>query len=234
MKDLRKVLKAKSSEERAKVSRWFFKTGPGQYGEGDIFIGVSVPDVRAVAKAYPDTTLREISALLKSPVHEERLLAVILLVKKYSKGDEKQKDQILKFYLRNKKGVNNWDLVDTSAHYILGSYCLNSGSTGLMDKLLLSKRHWDRRIAVLATFPFIREGQTNIIFKYASTLLEDQEDLMHKAVGWMLREAGKRNEAGLKGFIKKFGKRMPRTMLRYSIEKFSPDRRKKILSETLS
>jgi len=228
-KILQKELKTKSSLKRAQSTMRFFKTGKGQYGEGDHFIGVSVPEIRTLVKKYPDVSLPEIKFLLLSPIHEERALGLFLLVEQFKKADEGKKKKIFHFYLKNKKAVNNWDLVDCSAPTIIGGYCLETSSTEVMDKLLLSQKHWDRRIAILATLAFIRQGQTKLTFKYAQSLLTDQEDLMHKATGWMLREAGKKDSEGLRKFIKNHVSEMPRTMLRYSIELFDNMERAEIL-----
>lgn len=231
-KILKKALADKSSLIRAESSKRFFKTGKGEYGEGDIFIGVSVPDIRKVAKEYADTPLKEISELLKSKIHEERLLSGILLVNRYKKSSIDQQKEIHNFFMSHRSAMNNWDLVDTTAPTLIGEYCFQSGSHEIMEKLLKSKRHWDRRLAILSTFAFIRKNDLQLTFRYALALMSDKEDLMHKATGWMLREAGKRDFKKLTHFIQDYGKEMPRTMLRYSIEKFSPKERNKILKAT--
>lgn len=229
---LRKALASKSSTTRGEHAQRFFKTAKGEYGEGDVFIGVSVPDVRLVAKNYPNVELTEIRKLLKSKIHEERLLGGIILVNRFKKSDHEEQKKIHQFFIKNKKSMNNWDLVDTTAPTIIGEFCLQNKSSKIMDELLKSKHHWDRRMAILSTFAFIREGELRLTFKYAGHLLTDQEDLMHKATGWMLREAGKRDLELLKTFIKQHGHKMPRTMLRYSIEKFPISLRQKILRDT--
>lgn len=231
-KKLKKALAQNSSAVKAEKAKRFFKTAKGEYGEGDIFIGVSVPDIRLVAKEYADTPLKEISQLLDSKIHEERLLGGILLVNRYKKSKINEQKEIYHFFLRNRRSMNNWDLVDTTAPNIIGEYCFQSGLHRDMDKLLKSKHHWDRRMAILSTFAFIRKNQLQLTFEYARHLMPDKEDLMHKATGWMLREAGKRDLKSLEHFIQEHGREMPRTMLRYSIEKFPIKKREKILRDT--
>lgn len=227
-----KELKKEANPVRAKHSQRFFKTGPGQYSEGDIFLGLSNPQTMAIAKKNKDATLDDLEELLDSPLHEARLCALFILVNQYKKADDVQKKKLMKFYLKKKNRINNWDLVDCSAPRILGQYCFDNEDTTAMKKLLHSKNLWDRRIAMLSTFPFIRNNKTELAFQYAQVLLTDEEDLMHKAVGWMLRETCKHNEKPLLQFIDKHGKKMPRTMLRYAIEKFPPKTRKEILLKT--
>lgn len=231
-KTLKQVLKKLSSPSKAKVLQSFFKTGKGQYGEGDIFIGVTVPELRRLAKKNLSTPLSEITLLFQSPIHEERLLAIFILVFNYKRAKSVDQTKILRFFLKHKKFVNNWDLVDQSAYFILGAYSLINQEVLILDKMIKSKHHWDRRMAIVATLAFIRDSQTDLTFRYAKLLLKDREDLMHKATGWMLREAGKRDPQGLRNFLNTHGPDMPRTMLRYSIEKFSPFERKKILTQT--
>lgn len=222
-----------ASSKRAKVNEWFFKTGPGQYGEGDIFIGVSVPDSRKVALKHAELNFTGIAQLLKSEFHEDRLLGLLILVDQYKKSKTLEgKKKIVNFYIKKRQRINNWDLVDLSAAKILGSYCLEQKDQSILEMLLHSKRHWDRRLAIVATYSFIKEKKLGLTFKFAKTLLNDKEDLMHKATGWMLREAGKRDKKMLLSFIIQYGKKMPRTMLRYSIEKLGEAHRKKILLET--
>jgi len=226
-----KTLKLHSSSHRAKVSKSFFKTGPGQYGEGDQFIGVDVPTTRKLAKRYLSIPEADLKELLKSPWHEVRLLAILILVQRYQAAVSlSEKQYWCTFFLKNRQGVNNWDLVDSSAYHILGDHSLLQNDLARMKKLLRSKRHWDRRLAMVATLAWIRASKEKVVFDFAAELLNDPEDLMHKAAGWMLREAGKRNPNDLRLFIKKNLKRMPRTMLRYSLEKFPLAERKKILS----
>ena len=233
-KILKNELKKKSSEERASRTMSFFKMGKGQYSEGDLFIGVSIPDIRQIARNFPQTSLNEVMKLFISPVHEERLLALIMMVNQFKNGDEKSKKEIFKIYVDQRIFVNNWDLVDLSSPAIMGNYCFENNNHDFMDDLLGSRRHWDRRMAIVGTLSYIRNGYTKLTFTYAKKLLSDKEDLMHKATGWMLREAGKRDEKSLRSFISLHGKKMPRTMLRYAIEKFNEKDRKKILSDTKS
>jgi 3-methyladenine DNA glycosylase AlkD len=231
-KILQLELKKKSSEERALRTMSFFKTGKGQYSEGDIFIGVSNPDIREIAKIYPQTSIKDLVKLLKSPIHEERLLSLILMVNQFKKGDKQLRIELFNTYTKNRAFVNNWDLVDLSSPILLGDFCLENNDHEFMDELLNSTRHWDRRMAIVGTLSFIRNSVTKLTFVYAQKLLNDKEDLMHKATGWMLREAGKRDENALRKFLSLYGKKMPRTMLRYAIEKFSEKERQKILMIT--
>ena len=226
-------LRNRSSKKRAKVSMWFFKTGPGEYGEGDQFIGVAVPDVRKVARKHQNCTYTEVRHLLYSKIHEDRLLGLLILVAKYSQEKKlNSKRKVVNFYLKHKHQVNNWDLVDVSVYKILGDYCLKTNGLNTIKKLLKSKRHWDRRMAIIATLAYIKAKKDYVAFNFAKNLMRDQEDLMHKATGWMLREAGKVNVTALRAFILSHGKKMPRTMLRYAIERFPKSERKKILQST--
>ena len=206
----------------------FFKTGKGQYDEGDIFIGVSVPDTRKIAKEFKALSLSEIKKLIHSKIHEERLLGLILIVNQFQAGDEKLKAQLYRYYLKNKKYINNWDLVDVSAHLVVGIWLLDKDRS-VLYRLAKSKSLWDRRIAILSTFSFIRKNDFKDTIKLSECFLDDEHDLMHKAVGWMLREVGKRDEATLFKFLKQHLQKMPRTMLRYAIEKFPEKKRKAFL-----
>ena len=203
----------------------FFKTGPGEYGEGDRFHGIRVPVTRKLARKYRDAPERTVLALLKSAFHEERLLAVLLLVDRYERADTAGKARVVELYLEHRRWVNNWDIVDSSAHRILGP-ALSGGDLGLLDELAASESLWDRRIAVIATLDFIREGEFEPTLALSARLLDDPEDLIHKATGWMLREVGKRDVAALRAFLEKHAARMPRTMLRYAIEKL-PERERR-------
>lgn len=217
-------LKELSDPELATFLMRFFRTGPGEYGEGDKFLGLKVPTVRRVAREFRDLSLDEVSKLLKSKFHEERLLALVLLTNRFAKASEGERAKICKFYCGHLGFVNNWDLVDVSAPQILGRHLLERDRS-LLYKLAKSKNLWKKRVAMVATFAFIREKQFDDTFEIAEILLEDSHDLIHKAVGWMLREAGKRDERRLRVFLDKHAARMPRTALRYAIEKFTPSQR---------
>lgn len=224
---LKKELRALASPERAKISSWFFKTDVGQYGHGDIFIGVTTPDVRSIVKKYRGIELLEIEKLLHSKEHEFRLAALLLLVDAYKTADDTE--EIYNLYLANTKWINNWDLVDTSAHYIVGAYLEKKNKNTLMH-LAKSDSLWERRIAMIATFYYIKQGKSKNAFIVAKILLHDKHDLIQKAVGWMLREVGKRcSERELTDFLDKYYKTMPRTALRYAIERLSPEQKKKYI-----
>ena len=217
--------------EKAKIYQCFFKTGPGQYGEGDVFVGVSVPESRAIAKKFLDIGFDEIRKHLQSAIHEERLIGLLILIEKFKKcGDdsEDERKKIFDFYLENRGGINNWDLVDLSADKIVGEFLLEKNKDLLYD-FAKSADLWDRRISVLATFAFIKKNEFDEALKIYKELLEDKHDLIHKAVGWMLREIGKRDLASEESFLKKYYQKMPRTMLRYAIEKFEEGKRQQYL-----
>ena len=215
--------------QKAKIYQRFFKTGKGEYGEGDKFLGLTVPQMRVVAKKHKEISLKEIQKLLNIQIHEYRLVALVILTTKYQKAaDETAKKEIFDFYLKNTKNINNWDLVDISAHKIVGAYLLDKTSSArlkLLFKLVKSKTLWERRIAIIATFTFIREKQFKESLKIVEILVNDDHDLIHKAVGWMLREVGKKNQVVEEKFLKKYYQTMPRTMLRYAIEKFDRAKR---------
>jgi 3-methyladenine DNA glycosylase AlkD len=215
-------LKLVSNINKKKILQRFFKTGLGEYGEGDIFLGVNVPKVREIINKYSEINLNEVSKLLQSKYHEVRLAGVLLLVKKYPQD----KDNIFNFYLLHKSYINNWDLVDLSAYKIIGDYLLNT-KKNILYNLAKSENLWDRRIAIISTFGFIRQGDYLDCLKISNILLKDDHDLIHKAVGWMLREIGKKDLKVEELFLKKYYKIMPRTMLRYAIEKF-PDKKRKL------
>jgi 3-methyladenine DNA glycosylase AlkD len=225
---IQKRLRKLQDRQKAELLRRFFKTGPGEYGEGDIFLGIQVPALRKIAREYEGLPLHEMQELLGSPVHEERLLSLILLVRAYPKGDDKMKRKIYMFYLRNTKHINNWDLVDISAEHIVGAY-LRDKTRNTLYRLVQSRLIWNRRIAMLATFHFIKQNEYNDTLKIARLLLSDKEDLIHKAVGWMLREVGKRDQKTEEEFLREHYKSMPRTMLRYAIERFPEPLRMKYL-----
>ena len=218
-------LKSMGNKEIATHSQRFFKTGSGQYGEGDIFIGIRVPVIRQLVSHHHKTELSELIKLLRSPLHEVRLFALLALVKKYERASPPEQLQIYKIYISNTKYINNWDLVDSSAPQIVGGHLFNR-NRDLLYKFTDSKILWQRRIAVLATFYFIRHGDFADTLAIAEALLDDKEDLIHKAVGWMLREIGKRNQSVAEKFLNQYHTRMPRTMLRYAIERYTPQKRK--------
>jgi 3-methyladenine DNA glycosylase AlkD len=228
IQEIKKRLKQLAIKEKADVLQRFFKTGPGEYGEGDVFIGVKVPDLRNMAKDFRDMAIKDVIVLLESAVHEERLLALLMLVSKYVKGNETAKKEIYKLYLNKTKFINNWDLVDVTAQHIVGDYLMDKNKDPLYS-LARSEDLWERRIAVMATFYFIKHGKYEETLKIAKTLLNDKEDLSHKAVGWMLREIGKKDMVTEETFLKQHYKEMPRTMLRYAIEKFPEPKRQKYL-----
>ena len=227
-KDVQKALRKVATKKRAEASIWFFKTGKGEYGYVDKFIGVSMPDIRMIVRRFNDISVVEVEKLLKSKVHEERMTGILILVDYFQGGDRPgEKEYIARIYLKNLKYVNNWDLVDCSAHKILGPY-LEHRDRKLLYKLAKSKVLWERRVAVISTFYYIYHGDSKDMLKLAKLLLKDPEDLMHKAVGWGLREVGKRVDIeDLRKFLKRHHKVMPRTMLRYSIEKLSKAERMK-------
>ena len=206
----------------------FFKTGKGEYAEGDVFLGVTVPQARTVAKAFSRLSLDVIAELLESPYHEVRLVALLVLTTQFEKGDVAVKKKIVSFYLSHLKGVNNWDLVDLSAYKILGAWLLDKDRAPLFT-LAKSTNLWKQRIAMVATYAFIRNGDFGETFLIAQMMLTHPHDLMHKATGWMLREVGKRDPDALRGFLTKNVQQMPRTALRYAIEKFPESERKRWL-----
>jgi 3-methyladenine DNA glycosylase AlkD len=230
LSSLREEIKKAGSPDRAKVSTWFFKTGPGQYGEGDMFVGITVPEMRKIAIKFQELSLPDTSSLIKSKIHEERLIALLILVSKFTKGDEKSREAIYTFYLSHTEHINNWDLVDLSADKIVGEY-LKTHDRSVLQKLAKSESLWERRIAIIATFQFIKDlKKYEDTFIVADILLQDKHDLIQKAVGWMLREVGKRiSEKVEEDFLKARYKTMPRTALRYAIERFPIEKRKKYL-----
>ena len=222
MHKLKEQLQKLADPARAKVSRRFFKTGKGEYGEGDIFIGLTVPQARTLAREFSGLSLREVQKLLSSKIHEERLVALLILVHNFARGSEAAKKTIYEFYLKSTRFINNWDLVDLSAPKIVGEYLLDKDKR-VLSRLARSKNIWERRIAIVSTYSFIRNDRFSEMLRIAELLLRDEHDLIHKAVGWMLREVGKRDFAAERRFLEKHYRKMPRTMLRYAIEKFSPN-----------
>jgi 3-methyladenine DNA glycosylase AlkD len=217
---------------RGTHSQRFFKTGPGQYGEGDKFLGLTVPEMRGIVRKYRGLDDAAVLDLLSSPWHEERLVALLLMVDAYYRGDDQRRTYIHRAYLANTARINNWDLVDASAGDIVGQH-LEAGDIALLERLARSESLWERRIAIVSTFHFIKHNEFRPTLKIATLLLGDAQDLIHKATGWMLREVGKRDRTALDRFLKKHYKRMPRTMLRYAIERHPERVRKQYLAGTI-
>jgi 3-methyladenine DNA glycosylase AlkD len=230
--DIRAQVRELSNPTVAEHSQRFFKTGPGEYGEGDTFVGVRVPALRRLAQQHRGVSLRVAELLLQSPIHEERLLALFILVKRYEQGDAAVRKEVFDLYQRNMRFVNSWDLVDSSAHKIIGDF-LRNRSRRLLHRLAKSVVLWERRIAIISTMAYISDGVFGETLKIAEQLLRDDEDLIHKAVGWMLREIGNRDRKVEEAFLKKHYKEMPRTMLRYAIEKLPETKRQRFLAGTL-
>lgn len=226
--DLRHHLETRTNPQEAAFLQRFFKTGPGQYGEGDRFRGIRVPALRSLAKAHERLEIPEVLDLLHSDFHEDRVVALLILIHIYRRSDEAGKAHIYRLYLDHTRLINNWDLVDVSAEHIVGDWLLHRRRADL-TRLAKSAELWERRIAILATFRFIKAGELDETFRIARLLLRDRHDLIHKAVGWMLREAGKRDLAAEEAFLATHYKDMPRTMLRYAIERFPEPRRQAYL-----
>jgi len=227
-KQLQQELDEAGNAHDARFLQRFFKTGPGQYGEGDIFIGVRVPVTRKIAAGYRTLTLKEIERLLESPVHEHRLAAVIIMAEESKRADEPLKKALYDLYLKRSDRINNWDIVDVSCPAVVGSYLIDKPKN-VLYALARSDSIWERRIAIISTMSFIKQGELHDTFAIAELLLQDTHDLIHKAAGWMLREAGQKNEKALRSFLDKHTPVMPRTMLRYAIEKFTPKDRQQYL-----
>ena len=225
---LRARLRELADPEDACFLQRYFKTGPGEYGEGDVFLGLRVPTLRALAKEYQTLPIDDAAELLRSGAHEERLLALLLLVRLYQRGDDAAKEGIYDLYLASTAAINNWDLVDASAEHVVGAH-LWERDRAVLDRLARSELVWERRIAVMATFHFIRRGRFDDTFRIAGVLLHDRHDLIHKAVGWMLREVGKRDQPAEEAFLRQHCRTMPRTMLRYAIERFPEPLRRRYL-----
>lgn len=226
-------LNARANARDAAVQQGFFKTGPGEYGEGDIFIGVRVPVLRAYARHCDKMPPAQIKQLLSQPIHEARLLALIIMRRQYEKGDTAHREKLYKLYLSQLGYVNNWDLVDASAMYIVGAYLEHRDRT-LLYKLIRSPNMWRRRVAIIASYHFIKNRDYGDTLNLLRHVLQDKEDLVHKAAGWMLREVAKRDTDVAERFIKEHLPRMPRTMLRYAIEKFGKAKRKAYLSGNIT
>ncbi len=230
LSQLQDDLQTLADPEKAKILSRFFKTGKGQYGEGDVFLGIVVPKQRTVAKKYSGLPLRDIGRLLTGEIHEHRLVALIILANAYKNADTEDRERIVDFYLRQARNINNWDLVDLSAPNILGEYLLDKDRT-VLYRLAGSKNLWERRIAIMSTFAFIRKNDFKDTLRISELLLNDSHDLIHKAVGWMLREVGKRDLKSEEDFLERHYSLMPRTMLRYAVEKFGAEKRKMFLNK---
>jgi len=231
--DARRSVRAVATPERATGSLRYFKTGPGEYGEGDKFLGVGAPDLRRLAREFQAMPLRDVRTLLTSEWHEERTLALLILVRQYERGDQPVRAAIYDAYLRSTRHINNWDLVDCSAAQIVGAH-LADRSRAPLRHLAKSSSLWERRVAIIATMHFIRRGEFDETLHIAEMLLADRQDLIHKAAGWMLREVGSRNQAVEQKFLDRHVAAMPRTMLRYAIEKFPEPLRRRYLSRQAS
>lgn len=224
--DILSELNSLANPEKSKILQGFFKTGKGEYGEGDIFLGISVPEQRAVAKKYSHLSISHLQTLLSSKIHDHRSVALFILTDKYKQS--KDKSQIIQFYLKNIKHINNWDLVDLSAPKILGDFLLNKPRK-ILYQLANSKNIWEKRIAIISTYAFIKNNELSDTLRISEILLKDKHDLIQKAVGWMLRELGKKDLVVLENFLKQYHKTMPRTTLRYAIERFPENTRKQYL-----
>ena len=235
MKQLTKTitnkLQALSDAEKREIFPKFFKAGKGEYGEGDRFLGVTVPNIRAIAKLHKDISIEEIRELIQSEWHEVRLCALIIMVENSKKKDEALRKELFNLYLSQTKRINNWDLIDLSCRFIIGEYLLDK-SRDILYHLAQSPLLWDNRIAIVSTYAFIRKGQLEDTYALSDLMMQHPHDLMHKAIGWMLREAGKRNPERLYDYVMSHRADMPRTMLRYAIEKFSPKERAILMKRT--
>lgn len=236
LEDLKNDLKKLADPKRAESSAWFFKTAPGQYGHGDVFLGVTVPNQRKIAKKYYGLELEQVEQLMLSKEHEYRLVAVIILVEQFKKASDTTKKQIYDFYLSHTQYINNWDIVDTSAGYIVGEYLWRKkDALKILTKLAKSNSLWERRIAIISTLAFIMHGESELTLEIAQILINDDHDLIQKAVGWMLREVGKRvSLEDEEQFLRRNNQyqTMPRTMLRYAIERFDEPKRQAYLAGT--
>ena len=229
-------LRAYASAEKSEILQRFFKTGKGEYGEGDKFLGVKVPEIRKVAGKFIDLDFPNIEFLLTSPIHEERFLALAILTKRFTKGDLDEKEKVYRFYINHTDYINNWDLVDVSAPQVVGGYLFSLGSRfwSVLYEMAREDHLWRKRIAIMATFTFIRNNTFGPTLEISEILLNDKHDLIHKAVGWMLREVANRERPLVEKFLQKHCKTMPRTMLRYAIEKFPEELRQAYLKKICS
>lgn len=231
--EIQRELESLGEASQAAMLQRFFKTGPGEYGAGDRFRGIRVPVLRGLAKKYQELSLAEARRLLPSPFHEDRLLVLLILIRQYDRGDQDVRDQLHRFYLEHTRFVNNWDLVDVSAPHLLGHY-LEDRPKDTLTRLAASGNWWERRLAIIATLHFIKRQDFDETLRIARLLLGDPEDLIHKAVGWMLREVEKRQTAVAEAFLRKHYRQMPRTMLRYAIERLPEARRQAYLKGTVA
>jgi len=230
---IQKELESLGDASRVETLQRFFKTGPGEYAAGDRFRGIRVPVLRGMSRKYRDLPLTEAGRLLQSAFHEDRLLALLILIRHYYRGNQAVRDKIHRFYLEHSRFVNNWDLVDASAPHLVGHYLVDRHH-GILTRLAASGNLWERRMAIIATFPFIKQNNYEETLRIARVLLGDPEDLIHKAVGWMLREVEKRDQAVAEAFLQKHYRKMPRTMLRYAIERLPEARRQAYLKGTVA
>lgn len=230
---MRRALRAHADPSRVPGVTRFFKCGPGEYGEGDTFIGVTVPAQRTIARRFRDLPLAQVDILLTSRIHEERLTALLILVDQFTRGDDRMRGRIFRLYMRRLRSINNWDLVDSSAAQIVGGWLTDKPRT-LLDRLARSRHLWSRRVAMIATLRFITRGDHREAIRIATILVNDQHDLIHKAVGWMLREVDKRSSpAALKAFLNRHAATMPRTMLRYAIERLPEVERRRWMHKAI-
>lgn len=225
-------LRLLSTDEKRNILPWFFKTGKGEYGDGDKFLGVYVPDVRKVAKNHKNATINELTEMMQSEWHEVRLCSLLIMVEQFKKTDDEGRKRIVDFYLSVTNRINNWDLVDLSCPAIIGEYLLNR-SHDLLYRLAESSLLWENRIAIVSTIIFIRHGQLDDTFNLSTKMMNHPHDLIHKPIGWMLREAGKRDESRLYNYVKTYRLEMPRTMLRYAIEKFDKNVRAELMKRDI-
>jgi 3-methyladenine DNA glycosylase AlkD len=225
-------LEALSDPRRAQSLMRYFKTGPGEYGEGDLFIGITVPVLRKASLQFADLGYQDLTKLIKSKIHEDRLFALMILGRRFGRSDPAEQEKIFKFYMRHIKQINNWDLVDGSCEQIVGAY-LSNRNRDLLDKLAVSRNLWQRRISIISTFHFIKRGDFQDTLRISGLLLGDSHDLIHKAVGWMLREVCNRNEETGEKFLRAHLRKLPRTTLRYAIERFPAKKRRSYLDGTI-
>jgi 3-methyladenine DNA glycosylase AlkD len=225
LKKIRADLEMLGNPEKAKLLSRFFKTGKGEYGEGDVFLGITVPEQRRIATKYQDASFDDLHKLITGRIHEHRLVALLILIGKYNKKDVSNRASCVDFYIEHTPYINNWDLIDLSAKKILGDFLMDKDKS-ILYRLAHSKSLWERRIAIMATFAFISNNRFEDALKIAGILLQDRHDLIHKAVGWMLREIGKKDQPAEEEFLRKHYKGMPRTMLRYAIERFDENKKK--------